>query len=139
MFLKYIGNCFIYFRCNIRFQLLYIQYAWWCNSIMNSFIFLIYLTDINSLDLVFLFDLSNTIYLVIKLFGERDTFPFYIKCLPYLESNIPSKIFYASISYDFLRIVRTATDLNNLATPVNLLLWMHSYHFIISDICCQIY
>ena len=82
----------------------------------------IYLTDINSLDLVFLFDLSNTVYLVIKLFGERDNFPFYIKCLPYLESNIPSKIFYASISYDFLRIVRTATDLINLATPVNLLL-----------------
>ena len=40
----------------------------------------IYLTDINSLDLVFLFDLSNTVYLVIKLFGERDNFPFYIKC-----------------------------------------------------------
>ena len=38
------------------------------------------------------------------------------------ESNITSKIFYASAGSDILRFARTTTDLINIATSVNLLL-----------------
>ena len=35
-----------------------------------------------------------------ELFDKRDAFHFYINCIPYLNSNIPSEIFYASIFSD---------------------------------------
>ena len=40
----------------------------------------------------------------------------------YLDSNIPSKIFYDSISSKILRIARKTADLINLVTHVNVLL-----------------
>ena len=41
----------------------------------------------------------------------------------YLDSNIPSKIFYVSIGSDILRIARKATDLINMVTSVALFLY----------------
>ena len=46
-------------------------------------------------------------------------FPFYINYMSYLDSNIPSKIFCASISSEVLRIARTTTDLNNMIKRVS--------------------
>jgi len=57
-----------------------------------------------------------------KLYDKRDSFPFYINRVPFLESNIPSKIFYASVSSEILRIARTTSDLHNLIPRVNSLL-----------------
>ena len=34
---------------------------------------------------------------ITKLFDKTDTFPFYINYMAHLDSNIPSKIFYASV------------------------------------------
>ena len=45
-------------------------------------------------------------------------FPFYINRMLYLDSNIPSKTFYASISSKILRIARKTTDMINFVTPV---------------------
>ena len=57
-----------------------------------------------------------------KLFDKRDTFPFYINCKSYLDSNIPSKIFSASVGSEILGIARTTIDLINMVTRDNLLL-----------------
>ena len=43
------------------------------------------------------------------MFDEKDVFPFYINDMPYLDSNILSKIFNASVSLEILYI---ATDNN---------------------------
>ena len=60
-----------------------------------------------------------------KLFDQRNTLPIYINHMPYLDRNIPSKIFYASVGSEILNIVRITTDLVNMVTHVNLLLiWM---------------
>ena len=60
-----------------------------------------------------------------KLFDQRNTLPIYINHMSYLDRNIPSKIFYASIGSEILNIVRITTDLVNMVTHVNLLLiWM---------------
>ena len=57
------------------------------------------------------------------LFDKRDAYPLYINCMSYLDSNIPSKIFNASIGSDILHIARTATtDLINMVKRVNILL-----------------
>ena len=37
-----------------------------------------------------------------ELFDKRDLFPFYINRMPYLDENIPAKIFYASVGPKFL-------------------------------------
>ena len=34
-----------------------------------------------------------------ELFDKRDAFPFYINCMPNLDSNMPSKIFYTFFFY----------------------------------------
>ena len=39
--------------------------------------------------------------------------------MPYLDSNIPFKIFYASVGSEILCIARTTTDLINTVTRVN--------------------
>jgi len=44
-----------------------------------------------------------------KLFDKRDAFPFAIVRMPYLSSNIPSSIFYATISSELLRIAICST------------------------------
>ena len=42
--------------------------------------------------------------------------------MPYLDSNILSKIFYALVGSEILRIAGTTTDLINMVARVNLLL-----------------
>ena len=41
--------------------------------------------------------------------------------MPSLDSNIPSKIFYASVGSEILRIARAIMDLTNMVPRVNLL------------------
>ena len=55
------------------------------------------------------------------LLGKGDAFPFYINRMSYLYMDTPSKMFHALVSSELLRIVRTTTDLINMATRVNLL------------------
>ena len=47
----------------------------------------------------------------LKLYDKRDAFPFSIVRLPYLSSNIPSRIFYASVSGEILRIARCTSEI----------------------------
>ena len=47
-----------------------------------------------------------------KLFDERDVFPFHINRMPYLNYNIPYKIFYASVDPEISLIARITTDGN---------------------------
>ena len=58
----------------------------------------------------------------IKLFDKRDAFPFYINRMPYIDSNIPSKIFYACIGSEILRIARTTSEKNDMIHCVNQLI-----------------
>ena len=51
---------------------------------------------------------SNKFHL--NLYDKRDTFPFSVVRMSYLLSNIPSKIFCASIAAEALRIDRSCTD-----------------------------
>ena len=44
-----------------------------------------------------------------KLFNKRDAFPYFINRMPYLDSDIPSEIFYALIGSHILCIAKTAT------------------------------
>ena len=44
---------------------------------------------------------------VYKLFDKRDTFPFSIVRMPYMDSNIPESIFYSALVGEFLRIARS--------------------------------
>ena len=55
-----------------------------------------------------------------KLFEKKDVSPFYIRFMPYFDSNIPSKIFHASIDLEFLRISWATADLVNVVTRTNL-------------------
>ena len=48
-----------------------------------------------------------------KLFDKRDDFPFSINRLPFLSSNIPTNMFYASISAEILRIARVSSSMDN--------------------------
>ena len=56
------------------------------------------------------------------LFDKRDAFPFSIVRMPYLCSNMPSKIFYASVSSEILRLARTNSNRNNFLNTVKVLL-----------------
>ena len=47
---------------------------------------------------------------VLKLYDKRDAFPFSIVRMPFLSSNIPSRIFYAALGGELLRIARCTTD-----------------------------
>ena len=49
-----------------------------------------------------------------ELFGKRDAFPFYINYMPHFDSNIPFRIFYASIGSEILLTPRIKTDLINM-------------------------
>lgn len=57
-----------------------------------------------------------------NFFDKIDAFPFYINSMPYLDSNMLSKIFYASVGSEILRIARTTTDLIRMVICPNLLL-----------------
>ena len=48
-----------------------------------------------------------------SMFDKRDHFQFAIVRLPYLVSNIPQRMFYASIGAEFLRICRISSDLSH--------------------------
>ena len=52
--------------------------------------------DINIIDNMFVY----------KLFDKRDSFPFFIVRMPYLDSNIPSFVFYGSFKSEILRIAK---------------------------------
>ena len=45
-----------------------------------------------------------------NLYDKPDTFPASIVRIPYLSSNMPSKIFYASIAAEVLHIGRSCTN-----------------------------
>ena len=45
--------------------------------------------------------------------SKRDEFPFCINRLPFLSSNIPTNMFYASISAEILRIARVSSSIDN--------------------------
>ena len=47
------------------------------------------------------------------LFDKKDAFPLSIVRMPYLCSNMPSKIFYASVGSEILRLARTNSNKNN--------------------------
>jgi len=60
-----------------------------------------------------------------KLFDKRDSFPFYINRMPFLDSNMPSKIFYSAVGSEILRIARATTEPNDFKhRVVNLLVRM---------------
>ena len=52
----------------------------------------------------------------LSLYDKRDFFPFSIVRMPYLSSNIPSKMFYATLGAEILRIGRTSTVLERFVT-----------------------
>ena len=56
---------------------------------------------------------KNNGQLDVKLFHKRDLFPFSIVRLPYASSNIPSNMFYSSISAEILRIGRISSNFPN--------------------------
>ena len=55
-----------------------------------------------------------------QLFDQRAKFPVHINHMSYLDSNVPSNIFHASIDSEILRITRTTTDV---------LIWKHMLIF----------
>ena len=64
-------------------------------------------------------DLENTIIdkeFDLKLYDKRDAFPFSIVRMPYLCSNMPSRIFYATIGSEILRIATCTSKKENLIT-----------------------
>ena len=48
-----------------------------------------------------------------KLFDKRDAFPFSVVRMPHLQSNMPSKMFYSTISAEILRICRATFKYSN--------------------------
>ena len=56
---------------------------------------------------------KNNGQLDVKLFDKRDSFPFSIVRLPYASSNIPTNMFYSSISAEILRIGRISWNFPN--------------------------
>ena len=55
---------------------------------------------------------------VYKLFDKRDAFPFFIVRMPYLESNIPSFVFYGSFKSEILRIAKNTLKYQDFRTSV---------------------
>ena len=60
---------------------------------------------------------------VYNFFDKRDTFPFFIVCMPYIDSKIPKLIFHSAIVGEFLRIALSSLlykDFNEKAMePLN--------------------
>ena len=70
-------------------------------------------------------DIESTIsdkQFVLKLYDKRDAFPFTIVRMPYLCNNIPSKIFYATIESEILRIASCSTKKDNFISSCKQLL-----------------
>ena len=75
-------------------------------------------------DVTFL-DLDLTIAdrkFIIKLFDQRDTFPFDIVRMPFILSNMPSTIFYSSIGAEILRISRASNNVHHFIAASRTLL-----------------
>ena len=51
---------------------------------------------------------------VISLYDKHNTFPFSIVRMPYLESNIPSKMFYSAFGSEILRFARNTSNFKRL-------------------------
>ena len=51
--------------------------------------------------------------IITKLYDKRNNYNFFIVRFPYKCSNMPSKIFYSTVSAELLRICRATTNLNN--------------------------
>ena len=58
----------------------------------------------------------------LKLFDKRDAFPFQIVRMPYLSNNMPSNIFYSTLSSELLRIARCTTDKDNFLVTAKTLI-----------------
>ena len=58
----------------------------------------------------------------LKLYDKRDAFPFTIVRLPYLSSNMPSRIFYSAVSGELLRIARCTSESNDFSRSCKTLL-----------------
>ena len=62
---------------------------------------------------------------ITNLYDKRDYFPFCIVRMPYIDSNIPSKIFYSSFGAEILRYARNTSKVEVfLNTCKNLLVRM---------------
>ena len=57
-----------------------------------------------------------------KLFDKRDAFSFSVVRMPYKSSNIPYKMFYATISAEVLRICRATFDYTSFLEGVSKLI-----------------
>ena len=57
-----------------------------------------------------------------KHYDKRNDFPFSIVRMPFLNSNMPSKIFYASLGSEVLRLGRTTNDVHSLKSNIDTLL-----------------
>ena len=51
---------------------------------------------------------------IYKMFDKRDEFAFSVVCMPYIDSNIPSYIFYGTIMSEIIRIARCTLLLDDL-------------------------
>ena len=58
----------------------------------------------------------------IQLYENGDIFHFSIVCMPHLNSNIPSNIYYPSIGAKILQFSRTTSDISTFVTFSNCLL-----------------
>lgn len=47
---------------------------------------------------------------MLALYDKRDSFPFSTVPMPYLSSNVPSEVFYASLGTEISGTDRTTTD-----------------------------
>ena len=57
-----------------------------------------------------------------KLYDKRDNFEFSIVRLPFISSNMPSKMFYSSLGAEFLRICRVTSNLEDVLVTSALLI-----------------
>ena len=57
-----------------------------------------------------------------KLYDKRNSYNFYIVRFPYKSSNLPSKMFFATIGAEILRICRANTDFLNFVSSCKILL-----------------
>ena len=53
-----------------------------------------------------------------KLYDKRDSYEFFIVRFPYIQSNIPSKIFYSSIGAETLRICRATSKYSEFLNTI---------------------
>lgn len=58
----------------------------------------------------------------LKLFDKRDAFPFNIVRMPYISSNIPSTIFFSTITSELLRIAICSTGKNDFVHTAQILM-----------------